>query len=172
MSEIISEPRCKLCNHKYRKLLDELLRDKNKKYSLNEVQGIANALGDKNGKVSIQSIRRHYARHVMDDSLDTALEGFNPEKETLAKTDQLVDSLMYALTILTADEYEDFMSYYRAKLEDDVSRNMSLPITTIERFSDFYLGLVLFSVPQKYPQIKARFIEKIKESYPKIQLQL
>ena len=168
VSEIISEPRCKCCNHTYRKLLDELLRDK--KYSLYEVQGIANALGDKNEKVSIQAIRRHFARHVMDNSLDSALEGFNPERETLAKTDQLLESLVYGLTILTPDEYEDFMTRYLAELEMDTSGKMSLPVTTVERFSDFYLEIVLHSVPQKFPQVKTRFIEKIKEIYPKIRL--
>jgi len=120
--------------------------------------------------LNLQSLKRHSERHIVIKSLDSALKDFDPEHETLAKTDTLYESLIYAVSILDLSEYEDFRTRYVAEFEMDVSINLIPTIWTVERFFSFWMRMVFLSVPKKYPQVKARFIEKIKESYPKIRL--
>ncbi len=168
MSEVV-ESRCRICSSPYIQLLNKMLNDD--KYTLLDVYGVVKSLFAKSGIKcpSLQSLRRHKNRHILPSGFDSALSDFDPEHETLAHSDNLYESLIYALTPLSADEYDKVLAHYQAKL-DLGNSDINSPIWTVERFYKAWCKIINEAVPKQAQLVNQRLLESIKKSYPKIQI--
>ena len=110
------EPRCRICTHHHRNTIDQLLKDN--KYSLQDVLGVAKALSTKDDCPSLQSLRRHRDRHLLNNKVNSALKDLDPQ-ETVSHTDPLYECLVSSLSPLSADDYDKVLVRYQAELDQD-----------------------------------------------------